>query len=279
MSCNDDTNVETKSELTSEFQKKLNDFNDTYQSKIGYHPHSNNKCSQCWGSWGDFFVVAGADIAGAGAGAKAVSTIAAALNLGTGGTAGTTLVVGAAIVTGVGASVAANNSLDNKNSTIYKESIANLNIKYPEKFDYLKNIGKFHNDRVYVLLANNIKDYYCYDNNKTNSDLETLLSSQEWNNIIFDLNNSISDYNISKDIYDLTENLNEKSLISTNSKLVLNSFFNIYNQSENSHNIEDIINFYIDAVASEQSLTLSDKESLISSFSVASESPYFWINN
>ena len=85
-------------------------------------------------------------------------------------------------------------------------------------------------------------------------------------------------YSIDNDINNLTLSLKDKSLITDNIKNVLDTFFVIYNQSENNHNIEDIVNFYTQAVSDEDSLTDTEKEALIASFSVASESPYFWAN-
>ncbi len=57
---------------------------------------------------------------------------------------------------------------------------------------------------------------------------------------------------------------------------ISNIFYDIYNEIQNSDNIKDIINFYIDTIANSNVLTKEDKIALIVAFSVASESPFYW---
>lgn len=286
-SCTSEENTElNETAMNSDFMQKLNTFNTDYQSKIGEHPHSSNgqnRCSDCWGGFLDFLVVAGADIAGAGAVAAAVKEIAAGVGVATGGTGAAVVVGVAAVVSGAGASVAASNALDERssNKSIYKNYIKSLNIKYPRQYDYLSNVGSLHNEQVFNILSNKVdknKFSRSFGRNTENSDFELISQTQEWQDVISEVENSSTLYSIDNDINNLTLSLKDKSLITDNIKNVLDTFFVIYNQSENNHNIEDIVNFYTQAVSDEDSLTDTEKEALIASFSVASESPYFWAN-
>lgn len=271
--------------IDNEFINTLESFNINYQEKgIGQHTttlyenkdiHGKVACSRCWGGFLDFLTVAGADIVGAGAGAFAVKEVAAGVGIATGGVGGAVVIAGGAAIAGAGASVAANRELNkpaNKSNSDYKLHIENLNIVYPEDFNYLSNCGKEHNIRVYAIKNNkNVKS-------KTYSENDEIYNSKEWQELMTKIEEKSRIYRESGDINELLSLLKEDSLISDNSSVIFELFFNIYNKSENSHNIEDITNFYIESVANEPSLSLKDKEALIAAFSVASESPYYWAN-
>lgn len=287
-SCSSEESTELiENQLNSEFLTKLNNFNSEYQPKIGTHTHGiskQSKCSDCWGGFMDFLAVAGADIVGAGAGAAAVKEIAAGVGVATGGTGAAVVVGVAAVVAGAGASVVASNALDDKKSSKifnYKNYVKSLNIEYPEKYNYLSNVGSLHNEQVFNILnsGKSIEKFNCsLAKNSAASDFETISNTQEWQNVISELGNSIDSYSSDSNINNLTSSLENKSLISENIKTVLDSFFEIYNQSANNHNIQDIVNFYAQAVSNETTLSETEKEALIASFSVATESPYFWAN-
>jgi hypothetical protein len=286
-SCSNEENTELDdNQLNSEFLQKMNNFNSEYQPKIGTHTHDNdglNRCSDCWGGFLDFLAVAGADIVGAGAGAVAVKEIAAGVGIATGGTGAAVVVVAAAVVAGAGASVAASNALNQRTSSgfNYKNYVKSLNILYPQNYNYLSNVGSLHNEQVFNILNNGMSQskFNCsFARNSETSDFDLISQTQEWQNVIKEVKSSVDLYSSENDINNLTLSLKGKSLISGNIKTVLDSFFEIYNQSENSHNIQDIVNFYVQAVSNETSLSETEKEALIASFSVATESPYFWAN-
>jgi len=106
-----------------------------------------------------------------------------------------------------------------------------------------------------------------------------ILNSEKFIDINSEIQNSIKKY-VSNgfNISELTSELLNKNLISKNMALVFNKFFKIYNNSEREVNIKEIINFYINSIASTTVLSNSDKVALISSFSIASESPFYWSN-
>ena len=277
-----------------EFLNKLENFNVNYQlNVIDKQEKSSSRFKKKCGWWcklGNAAVIAGADIVGAGAGAASVQVIAAGVGAATAGTGYAIVTGAAAIISGAGASIAAadaqtqsdedhtdegnDGKLAEKSSKTFgkKMIIENLNIEYPSRFYNLKNIGKLHNEEV--------NNFY---NNKKSKLAKTkgndILDSEEFIKINYEIKNSIKKY-VSNDfnIDELTSELLRKKLISENMSLVFDKFFRIYNNSKKGKNIQDIVNFYINSIANTDVLSNSDKAALISSFSVASESPFYWIN-
>lgn len=264
--------------LNQDFLTTLETFNHDYHSKLGTHTtneKSMRKCSECWGGFTDFLIVAGADIVGAGAGAVAVKEIAAGVGIATGGSGAAVVVGAAAVVSGAGASIAANSQLNDKNYSKPEMYTKNLNIEYPDELEYLANIGSLHNVQVFNTLSG--KNNYLFGS-KTGNDFTTISKTPEWQGVMSEIENSINEYSIHNDINLLTSSIAKKELITSNTKTVLDIFFGIYNKAQNSHNIQDIVNYYITAINKESTLSNTEKEALISAFSVASESPYFWEN-
>ena len=276
LSCsNDETNELKETNLNSDFKRKLESFNENYQSQI----------SQARWGFGGFFnsiVIAAADIAGAGAGALSVSEIAFGIGVCTAGTGGGVVAGTAAVVSGAGASIAAANDFSKKKPMkSYSNYIKSLNIDYTKKYSYLSNIGALHNEQVFNILNEGLdkNKFNCSDKRYIeNSNFLSISRTKKWQNVISKVEKISTAYSKHKDVRILTNSLRNNSLINDNVKNVLDLFFVIYNQSKNSRNIEDIANFYIKAVSDEASLDNTEKEALISSFSVATESPYFWKN-
>lgn len=283
--CNNDDNS-YENNLNSNFINKLENFNSNYlETSIGKHKTigsiANNNlsgkvaCSDCWGGFLDFLTVAGADIVGAGAGAVAVKEIAAGVGIATGGTGAAVVVGGAAVIAGAGASVAASNELTKKQTGLKissKPFIKSLNINYPIEFMHLAECGKEHNIRVHNLKLNKITQ------SKTFSENDEIFNSKEWKEVMDKIEREVQFYKDKSQINQLLSSFENESLITENMSVVLGLFFDIYNKSENNHNIEDITNFYIHSIADEETLSYQEKEALISSFSVATESPYYWAN-
>ena len=277
-SCSYDKDSEIESTISDKFILKLKGFNNEYQSNLGYHPHGQVKCSDCWGGFMNFLAVAGSDIAGAGAGAAAVKEIAAGVGVATGGTGAAVIVGGAAVVAGAGASVVAYNALPKSSSRLpVKRFTKKLDIKFPVNYIEFNSIGAGHNECVYKMMNDKFDDgqeYY-----KSSEDFDKIQNTLAWQEVIekinvVSLNYAQEDYNIEA----LVEKYKTTELITPNMEVVFRHFFEIYNRSENSHNIEDIVNFYIEAISSESTLSETEKQALLSSFSVASESPFFWAN-
>lgn len=257
---------------------KLQEFNESYSTNnIGQDNLKSTK--GFWSAIGDALVVSGADLIGAAAGAVAVKEVAAIAGLATGGT-GALVVIGAgAIIAGGGASVAAFRELKSANMSngMSKVYSGNLNIIYPDKYKDLANCGYNHNKEVFSIL--NGDSSYSYLKSVTlNNDDQTIFESSEWQSIIEEINNSVNEYRVSKNSGELIESLANKSLITKETSLILNIFFEIYNQIGQSKHVEDIINFYIESISTAQCLSEEDKVSLICSFSVASESLFLWLN-
>lgn len=257
---------------------KLREFNESYSTNnIG---QDNLKSAQgFWSTVGDALVVSGADLIGAAAGAVAVKELAVAAGVATGGT-GAAVVMGAgAVIAGGGASVAAYRELKSANMSNIISGVysGNLNIVYPDKYKDLANCGYNHNKEVFSILNGDLSYSYLKSGTLNNDD-QKIFESSEWQSIIEEINSSVNDYKLSKNTDELIESLENKSLITNETSLVLNIFFDIYNQIEQSEHVEDIINFYIESISTAQCLSEDEKISLICSFSVASESLFLWLN-
>ncbi len=257
---------------------KLQEFNESYSiNNIG---QSNLKSAQgFWKALGDALVVSGADLIGAAAGAVAVKEIAVVAGLATGGT-GAAVVIGAgAVIAGGGASVTAYRTLKSANmsNNISEVYSGNLNIIYPSKYKDLASCGYNHNKEVFSILNGN-SSYSYLKSGKLNNDDQTIFESNEWQSVIKEIDSSVNEYKISKNTSELIESLEDKSLLTEETSLVLKIFFDIYNQIEQSAHVEDIINFYIESISSTECLSEKEKTALICSFSVASESLFLWLN-
>ena len=291
-SCSRDIENDAIERSKVEFLNELEFFNSNYQLNIidkqkKQSLHAKKKCNW-WCKLKNVLVVASYDIIGAGAGAAAVQVVAAGLGVATGGTGYAIVTGAAAIITGAGASIDAANSLEHmqlneddtggpiaakSSKTFGKKMITeNLDIRYPPQFDNLKDIGKLHNEEV--------NTFY----NKKKSKLakikgNNILDSKEFIKINNEIKSSVKKY-VANDFNTdgLISELLNKNLVSENMALVFNKFFKIYNNSEKRENIQDIVNFYISAIANTNVLSDADKTALISSFSVASESPFYWLN-
>ena len=90
------------------------------------------------------------------------------------------------------------------------------------------------------------------------------------------INDVASSYGDDIDISKMLDDLSNEGLVSENAASAMELYFDIYNRSANVHNIEDISNFYMSTIASESSLTLEEKEALISSIITGTASPFYW---
>lgn len=289
LSCSNEENVELNENLKTEFFNELKSFNTDYQINIIDKQIKNENLALkedcgflC--TLAKVVVVAGADLAGAAVGVKAVAVIA-------GGTAGTGvgtplaagLVVGGAVVGGASASIIAGvkvseaksqkTSKKSNNSFGKKLFIKNLDINYPLEFSYLKKTGELHNVELY-----NHFNGFSRKNSKS-AEFESMEETKEWKETITKTEKIINNYvsnNFNTD--NLTKSLFDEGLISEDIQNVLNIFYDIYNNIENSDNVKDINNFYINAISNSKVLSKEDKTALIVSFSVASESPFYWSN-
>lgn len=246
--------------------ENLKTFNEAYAEKINQGMYSENELRGFWSKVADVLVVAGADIVSAGAGAYAVKEIATGVGAATGGT-GFAVVTGvAAGIAGAGGSIAAARTL--RDGSIVKPYVGKLSIKYPTEYQYLASVGELHNNYV-ASISNGIE---------MNSSVEkALLENEEFKKIRTSIN-KIVQKNIGRDnnIESAIAELEVEGLINKKISLVYSLFFEVYNKSRNFNNIEDIINYYLEIVSKTDFLNKTEKEALISSFSVASESPCLW---
>lgn len=75
--------------------------------------------------------------------------------------------------------------------------------------------------------------------------------------------------------HQFTQELVSHKLFTSNMKTVMDLFLEEYTSTANPSEIEPIINFYINEVANSE-MTELEKKALISSFMVASESPFYF---
>lgn len=257
---------------------KLQDFNELYKlNNMGQNDIISTK--GFWSTIGDALVVSGADLLGAAAGAVAVKEIAIVAGLATGGTGAAVVMGTGAVIAGGGASVAAyrglkSASMSHNISTLY---FGNLSIKYPVKYEILADCGYNHNKEVFSILNGTSSDSYI-KSSTFESNGQSIFESSEWQSVIQKIEYFVDEYKLSKNTTKLIESLKKKSLITDEISLVLNIFFDIYTLVEQNAHVEDIINFYIESIATADCLNETEKVALICSFSVASESIFLWLN-
>lgn len=279
-SCNKDESTQNFSyePERNNFIEELTSFNTSYARVIDstystLAATSTKGWSEFWDKVGDALIVAGADIVGAGAGAASVQGIATAVGVATAGTGYVIVTCAAGAIAGAGASVEAYR-LINPSVEEVQSHTGNLSIHYPIEYSALSNTGKIHN-KYAVAVYNNTLDI----KNISDTVERKLLQNKEFEAIRLHTINYFSNYNGTlENLIDIIGNLERDKFISKNMADVYKLFFNIYCKSITRDNIEDIINKYIDSIASAAFLTENEKSALISSFSVASESPCLWYN-
>lgn len=271
---NSEDEVQTSDLLTKEaFVADLSKFYDAYHDTI-ISEEEQPSTRGFWSTVGDVLDVAGADIAGAGA--KAVQVVAAGIGAATGGTGYAVTTIVAAGIAGAGASVGAGRALRALPSNPMDPCYSHLSIKYPEKHAEFEKAGKVHNDFLSELSSTSLRTNLP-EHSKTE---EELLNNEEFMAKSHLISKIISEkINSEGGIGEVLDALNKESLITDKQHLVYDYFFDIYNDARKMVHIEDIVNFYINTIASTEYLSEEDKAILISSFSVASQSPSFWLQN
>lgn len=257
-----------------EFLEELQAFNDSYEKVIDRDDRMPNTRG-FWSAVGDVLVVAGADVMGAGGGAKAVQAIAAGVGVATGGT-GYAIVTGvAAGIAGAGSSIAAGRALRAISDQNMRPCYSGLSIHYPSEYVDLEYAGRLHNTLISDMLSPGLRSTY------SPSAVESELLSNEYFMKTSEQIAEIISVNIHETdgILKTLDDLEKQGFINKDQHMVFSFFFDIYNESKKLKHIEDIVNYYISAIAKTEVLNDSDKVVLISAFSVASQSPSFWIQD
>lgn len=239
---------------------------------------SKANCSGFWDCLGYAASIAGADIAGAAAGGVGVAELAGAVGVATGGTGAVVVIVGGAVITGAGASYAAGLESDPRFDRD-NLSYGNLNIHVPAEFVELSNVGEDHNTVIhnYFVKSGNIDDY---KKNLFTPEQLAVFNSSSFTNMTNSINDASRRYVQNDfDVKTLTSDLVNAKTITTNMKDVLDLFLDRYVRVGSFQEIESLVNFYISEVSRSQSLTKIEKQSLICSFLVASESPFYLFEN
>ncbi len=238
---------------------------------------STQKCRGFWGCLGYVTSVAGADILGAATGVVAVKEAGVALNVATGGTAGTAVMVGAGVIVGAGASYTAARTYD---SSYVKDSVryGKLRITLPTNFIGFANNGIEHNNVIHNYFYSGVPltGYY----SQFSSDHQKLLTSTIVANAQNFVNQQSATYATNGFNYrTFSQSLVQNKNISANVKLIFDLFMDKYVTCQTNQEIEDTVNYYINQVNASVSLTATDKQALISGLMVASESPYYFLDN
>ena len=281
-SCNKDESTQNFSYESerNNFIEELTSFNTSY-ARIIDSTYSALAATSTKGWWDnvvdavtDALHVAAADIIGGGTAFGFAQEMAIIAGLATGGT-GYAVVVSAA--TALGAAHSSSEQID-KLSANPPEKVqmhtGNLNIQYPTKYISLSNTGKLHNEYAVAIYNNTLDPIHISDTLTIK-----LLEDKEFETVRLQINDYFRNYDGTLDnLFLIIDNLKRDKFITENMATVYKLFFNIYGKSITLENLEDIINKYIDSIASATFLTEDEKSALISSFSVASESPCLWYN-
>lgn len=275
-SCSNDEHTNQKNS-NADLLEKLHEYNQYDLSNLNYR----EGCSGFWDCLGHVTAVAGADIVGAATGVVAVKEAALVLGATTGGTGGAILVAGAGVVAGAGASYVAHKELKSIQSTpptTPQARYGNLSIRVPVEFEYLSNVGIEHNTVIHNSFFNNepLDNYYRSINLTENQ--KDVLNSEKMLEAIAIIDEGSAEYVINNfDYRNYTQKMVNEGLFTTNLKNVMDLFLQKYLSCTQDVQIENTINFYIEQVAT-SNLSLTEKEALIGAFMVASQSPYYFLN-
>lgn len=103
-----------------------------------------------WDCWGNMTAIASADILGAAGGVVVVAEAEAYLNIATGGTAGTIVLVGAGVICGAGASYAAANcSLVAWPFDPTIIGMGDITVELSEEYKSFSTVGIQHNEMIH----------------------------------------------------------------------------------------------------------------------------------
>ena len=242
--------------------------------------HTNAPSARCSGFWsclGYVASVAGADIIGAGTGIITVKEAAAAIGVATGGTGAVATMVGAGVITGAGASYAAARTAS---STYTPDPLkyGNLEILLPEEFSYLSTVGVEHNDVIHNNFYHEEPIATYYEQKGLNEEQVSVLESDIMKNAQAQLQEASKEYTASNfDFKTLSQRLLDQKLVSTSVKDVLDLFMERYTICETKDEMQEVINYYI-ATVRDSELGTDDKEALMASFMVASQSPFYFLS-
>jgi hypothetical protein len=258
---------------TAELLNNLSSFN---KSKINSRGATLRACSGFWSCLGQAAKVAGADIAGVASGVVAVKEIAGAFGLATGGTGAAVVMITGGAIAGAGASYAAAFTAVADTPTVHKYGNLTINA---QQFTYLSPIGVDHNTVIHdnFYYGAPLQEFY---NVKGLSDIEKkVVESPAMSTVKAKLRTAGEEYTSTNfDFGKLTQRLQNDGLINPEIKNVLDLFMEVYTTSENEEQMTATINYYISEVAN-SGLHDDDKEALVAAFVVASQSPFYFLDN
>lgn len=278
ISCSKEENIEKNQEvLNSKLLNELSNFNQTNSLNTNNTLSKARPCKGFWGCLGYVSMVAGADIIGAGAGVTSVSGAAAALGVATGGTGAIVVMSGAGVVCGAGASYAAGRSYDPTylNQTL---NYGQLNIIVPEEFIEFSNVGIDHNKVIHNNFYNNTPIQNYYNSNFDIKQTEILNSSNFINTTQIVKNASVEYVRNNFDYKTFTQKMLNEKYFTINMKGVMDLFLEKYFTCKEDTDFQEVINYYIDVISNSE-LKKLEKQALIASFMVASESPFYFYND
>lgn len=246
------------------------------------------KCDGFWDCATRIVAVAGSDVMGAVGGAVAVKEAAISLNLVSGGTVGTGVLIGGAVVGGATGSAVAYQALPKAEKEAKEtKSILPTNPKdiiIPGGYSDFKDVGNNHNYLLFISykgiegtdIDSLLVDDYIVDR-KVDAITSKALKSSEFKvkqNLMeqFSQRYTASGF----DFESLTSEYLKASLITSDQKQVLDLFITaVKNGGE--ERLNSTIEYYISTV-DKSSLSTFEKQSLISGFLVMSQSYYYWKN-
>lgn len=246
--------------------KKLNDFNVDFESNASHSTHTKKI------DWKRVFKIAGADIVGAAGGyifgAITLFHVPEQFHVG---------YLCATSIYGAGQGSYAAGITNAPEINPRDVNYGKLNIKIPSEYAVFSNVGVEHNNVIhkYFYQKGDIKEYY------QNLDPESisLLNSRAFNkNCEFIKDASIEYASNDFDYRLLTQRYLDEGLFTENMKNVTDLFLTSIFTCNDTSDLEIVINFYIKAVE-ESKLKSDEKKALISSFIVASESPFYLAGN
>lgn len=268
------TETNTSQANTLELLNKLSTFNKSRASLNGNTLRGG--CSGFWGCLGKVLAVAGADIAGAAAGIVGVKEAAGAVGIATGGTGAVVVMATAGAITGAGASYTA--AFTAVADTPNAHKLGNLTID-AQQFNYLANTGIEHNFVIYDHFYNGgtLQEYY---NTKGLSDLEKrAIESNLMRDVATKVNSASEEYTLSNfDFRKLSQRLVNDGLVNPEIKNVLDLFMDAYVVCDSEQAVGEVISYYMTEVVN-SGLSSDDKEVLVGSLFVASQSPFFFLDN
>jgi hypothetical protein len=281
---NETEQISSKQINTSELKLLLKNYNTNLKNNFSYADSTNKK--KWWQVVGQVCAIATGDAVSAAGMVAVAQGAAGVVGMATAGAGWAVVSGGAAVVGAVGGSYAAycgtgghcRGSFSNVNSEGFS-----VVYDFPSEFDYLENIGIWHNEGLQTIYmdGNNINELDWANNNMPNiaeSDFENIYNTNSFQEGVSQIKLISENYkNSGYDFNLFLDEFKKSDFINQNVHDILALYLEAIRMASSFEDYNEITQYYVTQVAN-SNLNSKEKESLFSAFSVSIQSFYYWLN-